>query len=78
MSACDKNTTYHHQNNPIIRLLLDDGKRWNFVGLVMTNAPTRLAEKQRSAELAISLARQLGARAAVVSKEGFAILTPTS
>ena len=72
MSACDKNTTYHHQNNPIIRLLLDGhGKRWNFVGLVMTNAPTRLAEKQRSAELAISLARQLGARAAVVSKEGF-------
>ena len=72
VSACDKNTTYHHQNNPIIRLLLDGhGKRWNFVGLVMTNAPTRLAEKQRSAELAISLTRQLGARAAVVSKEGF-------
>jgi glycine reductase len=72
VSACDKNTTYHHQNNPIIRLLLDGhGERWNFVGLVMTDVPTRLAEKQRSAELAISLTRELGARGAVVSKEGF-------
>jgi glycine reductase len=47
------------------------GERWNFVGLVLTSVPTRLSEKQRCAEAAVTLARELGAGAAVVSKEGF-------
>ncbi|HEY5665432.1 MAG TPA: glycine/sarcosine/betaine reductase component B subunit [Gammaproteobacteria bacterium] len=72
VSACDKTTTWHHQNNPVITRLLDGhGKRWNFVGLVLTNVPTRLAEKQRSAERAVALVRELAPAGALVSKEGF-------
>jgi glycine reductase len=72
VSACDKNTTYHHQNNPVIReLLRGHGRRWNFVGVVATNCPTRLAEKERSAEAAVALARGLEADGAIISKEGF-------
>jgi len=72
VSACDKNTTYHHQNNPVIReLLRGHGRRWNFVGVVATNCPTRLAEKARSAETAVALARGLEADGAIISKEGF-------
>jgi glycine reductase len=54
VSACDKNTTYHHQNNPVLRELLKrHGKELNFVGVVLTNEPVRLAAKQVSAEEAI-------------------------
>jgi sarcosine reductase len=72
VSACDKTTTYHHQNNPVAReLLAGHGTRWNFAGVVMTNLPTRLAAKQFSAERAAELVRELGADGAVITKEGF-------
>ena len=72
VSACDKNTTWHHQNDPIARELLRlHGAELNLVGTVLTNEPTRLAEKQRSAERAVALVRELGAEGAVLAKEGF-------
>ena len=72
VSACDKNTTYHHQNNPVIAALLQGhGTRWHFAGVVVTNEPTRLAEKQQSAAAAVELVQQLEAAGAVISKEGF-------
>ncbi len=72
VSACDKNTTYHHQNNPVIaELLRGHGSRWNFVGIVLTPAPTRLAEKENAAKAAIEQVVQLKAEGAIVSKEGF-------
>jgi len=72
VSACDKNTTFHHQNNPLIaKLLSGHGKRWNLVGVVLTNEPTRLAEKEASAARAVDLVRGLGAHGAIVTKEGF-------
>ncbi|MGD8341514.1 MAG: glycine/sarcosine/betaine reductase component B subunit [Gammaproteobacteria bacterium] len=72
VSACDKTTTWHHQHNPVISELLEGhGQRWNFVGLVVTNLPTRLAEKQRSAERAVALARELAPAGAILTKEGF-------
>jgi glycine reductase len=72
VSACDKNTTYHHQKNPIVTELLErHGSELNFVGVVVTKAPTRLAEKQRAAEQAVALARKLDATGAIVTKEGF-------
>ena len=48
VSACDKNTTYHHQNSPVIHdLLACHGRDINFVGVVITNenvtSPTRSA-----------------------------------
>ena len=72
VSACDKNTTYHHQNNPLLRQLLDGhGVHWNFVGVVVTNEPVRLGEKQNSARDAIELVKQLKADGVIISKEGF-------
>lgn len=72
VSACDKNTTYFHQNNPVIaELLSGHGKRWNFVGIVITNEPTRLEQKQQSAKAAVQLVKQLNAEGAIITKEGF-------
>jgi glycine reductase len=72
VSACDKNTTYHHQNNPIIaELLRGHGSRWNFVGIVITNEPVRLGDKQRSATSAVELMREMNPAGAIISKEGF-------
>jgi sarcosine reductase len=72
VSACDKTTTFHHQNNPVIKeLLAGHGARWDFAGVVMTNAPTRLAAKQRSAKRAVELVRELDADGVIITKEGF-------
>jgi glycine reductase len=72
VSACDKTTTFHHQNNPVItELLAGHGKRWNFVGVVLTNLPVRLAEKERSAQRTVALVRELAPTGTVITKEGF-------
>jgi len=72
VSACDKNTTYHHQNNPLIaELLRGHGTRWDFAGMVVSNASTRLADKERAAAAAIALVTEMKADGAIVSKEGF-------
>jgi glycine reductase len=72
VSACDKNTTYHHQNNPLIHQLLNGhGTRWNFVGVVITNVPTRLAGKEHSARETVRLIQELKADGTIISKEGF-------
>jgi glycine reductase len=72
VSACDKNSTYVHQNNPIIKSLYQHhGRDLNFIGVVITNENVTLADKQRSSSYAIKLARMLGAEAAVISEEGF-------
>ena len=72
VSACDKNNTYVHLNNPIIRALYNrHGKDLNFVGVVITNENVTLADKQRSSSYAIKLMSMLGVEAAVISEEGF-------
>lgn len=72
VSACDKNTTYHHQNNPVIRELFNrDGKELRFLGTVVANCNVTLQDKQRSAEFAAKLVELLGADGAVITKEGF-------
>lgn len=72
VSACDKNTTYHHQNNPVLReLYRRHAKDLNFVGVVLTNEPVTLAAKKASAERAVELVKTLKADAAVITKEGF-------
>ncbi len=72
VSACDKNNTYVHQNNPIIKALYKrHGKELNFVGVVITNENVTLADKQRSSSYAIKLMQMLGVEAAVISEEGF-------
>lgn len=72
VSACDKNSTYVHLNNPIIKGLFDrQGKELNFVGVIITNENVTLADKQRSSSYAVKLARMIGAEAVVISEEGF-------
>ena len=72
VSACDKNTTYHHLNNPVIRALFaEHGKNINFVGVVITNENVYLADKMRSSDWASKLCDFLGVDGAIVSEEGF-------
>ncbi len=72
VSACDKNTTWHHQNNAVVRELLRlHGRELELVGCVLSNEPVRLAEKERSAREAVALIREMGAEGVVISKEGF-------
>ncbi|MBF8981964.1 glycine/sarcosine/betaine reductase component B subunit [Lutibacter sp. B2] len=72
VSACDKNTTYHHQNNPIIHDLYErHGKDINFVGIIITNENVYLADKERSSNWTAKLCKYLGLDGAIVSQEGF-------
>ena len=72
VSACDKNTTYHHQNSPVIEeLLARHGKDYNFLGVVVTNENVTLADKERSSNFTAKLIGWLGVDAAIISEEGF-------
>ncbi|MDJ0973001.1 MAG: glycine/sarcosine/betaine reductase component B subunit [Planctomycetota bacterium] len=72
VSACDKNTTYHHQNNPVVReLFRRHGTDLSFAGIVLSTEPVRLADKTKAAEGVLLLAKELDLDAAVISKEGF-------
>ena len=72
VSACDKNTTYHHLNNPVIKALFDQhGKTLNFVGVVITNENVYLADKMRSSDWTAKLCKWLDVDGAIVSQEGF-------
>ncbi len=72
VSACDKNTTYHHLNNPVITDLYEEhGKTLNFVGVIITNENVYLADKERSSDWSAKLAEYLGVDGVVISQEGF-------
>jgi glycine reductase len=72
VSACDKNTSYHHQNNPIIReLYKQHGKEINFLGVILTNENVFLMDKERSSDWSAKLAAYLGFDAVIISQEGF-------
>ena len=72
VSACDKNTTYHHLNNPVVEDLFEKhGKEINFIGVIITNENVYLADKIRSSDWASKLAEFIGADGVVISQEGF-------
>ena len=72
VSACDKNTTYHHLNNPVIKeLFKKHGKELNFVGMIITNENVYLADKERSSNWSAKLAEYMGLDAVIISEEGF-------
>jgi glycine reductase len=72
VSACDKNTTYHHQNNPVVHDLYEKhGKELNFVGVIVTNENVYLMDKERSSDWTAKLTEFLGLDGVVVSQEGF-------
>lgn len=72
VSACDKNTTYHHLNNPVVEdLFSEHGKTLNFVGLMITNENVYLADKERSSDRTAELCAYLGLDGVIISQEGF-------
>lgn len=72
VSACDKNSTFVHQNNPVIKALYArHGVDLNFIGVILTNENVTLADKRRSSAYAIKLATLLGIEGLVISEEGF-------
>ena len=72
VSACDKNSTYSHLNNPVIAdMLKRHGKDFNFVAVIVTNENVTLADKKRSSSYATKLAGMLGLDGVVITEEGF-------
>ena len=72
VSACDKNTTYHHLNNPVVHdLMAAHGKEINYVGNIITNENVYLADKERSSNWTAKLAEYLNLDGVVISQEGF-------
>ncbi len=72
VSACDKNTTYHHQNNPVVEDLFEQhGRTLNYVCNIITNENVYLADKQRSSDWSAKLCRLMDLDGVVISQEGF-------
>ncbi|MGO5052482.1 glycine/sarcosine/betaine reductase component B subunit [Lachnospiraceae bacterium LCP25S3_G4] len=72
VSACDKNPTYVHMNNPVVHdLFAEHGKTINFVCQILTNENVYLADKQRSSDWTAKLCKLLDLDGVIVSQEGF-------
>ena len=72
VSSCDKNTTWHHLNDPIVEELYGrHGKDLVFLGVIPAPEDTRLAGKERTSSYNANLARILGAHGVVISEEGY-------
>lgn len=72
VSACDKNPTYIHQNNPVVEdLFAEHGKTLNFVCHIITNENVYLADKMRSSDWTAKLCKMLDLDGVIVSQEGF-------
>ena len=72
VSACDKNTTYHHQNNPVITDLFEQhGKTLNFCAMIITNENVYLADKERSSDWTAKLVKMMDLDGVIISQEGF-------
>ncbi len=72
VSACDKNPTYIHENNPVVEDLFEEhGKTINFVCQIVTNENVYLADKERSSSYTAKLCNMLDLDGVIVSQEGF-------
>lgn len=72
VAACDKITTFQHQNNSIIKdLYKKHGKELNFLGVVLTPELTTLEGKIRTCDYTAKLCKMVGAEGVIVSEEGY-------
>ncbi|NLX62109.1 MAG: beta-aspartyl-peptidase [Tissierellia bacterium] len=72
VSAGSKTTTYHHQNNAIIKECFKrHGKEINFIGVVLSPMTTVLDDKYRNSILTSRIVEMLGADGVIQSQEGF-------
>lgn len=72
VAACDKITTYQHQNNTtILDLYKEHGKTINFLGVILTPELTTLEGKFRTCDYTAKLCKTLGADGVIISEEGY-------
>lgn len=72
VSPGSKTTTYHHQNNAVVKECLKrHGKEINFVGMIISPLMATLDDKFRNSTLTAKLAEMIGAEGVVQSQEGF-------
>ncbi|MEG0132561.1 MAG: glycine/sarcosine/betaine reductase component B subunit [Clostridium sp.] len=72
VAACDKITTYQHQNNTaILDLYEQHGKTINFLGVILTPELTTLEGKFRTCDYTAKLCKTLGADGVIISEEGY-------
>lgn len=72
VAACDKITTYQHQNNSaILDLYAMHGKEINFLGVILTPELTTLEGKFRTCDYTAKLCKTLGADGVIISEEGY-------
>ena len=72
VAACDKITTYQHQNNSaILDLYAEHGKTINFLGVILTPELTTLEGKFRTCDYTAKLCKSLGADGVIISEEGY-------
>ena len=72
VSACDKNTTYHHLNNPVIEDMFEEhGKTINFVCMLITNENVYLDDKVRSSDWTAKMCEIFELDGVIISQEGF-------
>lgn len=72
VSPGSKTTTYHHQNNAVIKACFKKhGIEMNFLGVIMNPLMVTLKEKYRNCMLTTRFAEMMGAEGAIVSQEGF-------
>lgn len=72
VSPGSKTTTYHHQNNAVIKECFKrHGEEINFVGVVLNPLMTTLNDKYRNSSLTSKLVEMIGVDGVVVSQEGF-------
>lgn len=72
VAACDKITTYQHQNNSVIEdLYKRHGKDINFLGVILSPELTTLDGKFRTSDFTARLCENLGADGVIISEEGY-------
>ncbi|KPV64547.1 MAG: Glycine/sarcosine/betaine reductase component B subunit [Candidatus Bathyarchaeota archaeon BA1] len=72
VSGCDKNTTYHHMNNPLVEECFKrHGKELDFAGVIVSPSKVALKDKELCAYYGDKIAQMLGADGAIITEEGF-------
>lgn len=72
VAPCDKVTTFHHQNNPVIEdLYARHGKDLNFMGVILTNENVFLADKERCSDMVAKLAEYMCLDGVLITEEGY-------
>ncbi len=72
VAPCDKVTTFHHLNNPVIEdLYKRHGKDLNFIGVILTNENVFLADKERSSDMTSKLVEFMGLDGVIITEEGY-------